>query len=647
MTPQTEPAEIDEGSDKHEDLRSQHEAQSSYARYQELLNAMGEGLMVMDYEFRVVEINAQAQRMAALPAHDIIGRTSWEVWPACVGTPVEQAYRRAMEERITVDVTHHYASVEPELWVNVRAYPVSGGIASLLRDVTQSVEAEHALRASDARFRAAIAAIGVLWTNDASGRMTGEQPGWEQLTGQSRDDYQGYGWSSVVHPDDAYPTLDAWNLAVAERRTFIFEHRVRRRDGQWRRCAIRAVPVLDSAGGVREWVGVHMDITEAAAAAEALRTADRRKDEFLATLAHELRNPLAPIRTAAHLLGRPELSPERVAWCGDLIRRQSQIMALLLDDLLEVSRITSGRLELKKAYVSVESVIASAVETARPLIDRKHHTLAVSVPADCPLLEADPLRASQVLTNLLTNAAKYTDPQGHVELRVQFQRGEVQFDVTDNGVGLSADQMPTVFEMFHQVQGTMDRTEGGLGIGLALSKGLVELHGGRIDAFSAGPGLGARFRFTLPSGQSFSGHSVGEPSDGHGAPVGTAALTVLVADDNVDAAAALAMVLEIEGCRVELAHDGVHAFDLAMRARPQVALLDLGMPGMDGYHLATALRAQAWGGEMFLVAITGWGQEEDRRKATAAGFHEHLTKPVDPETIVELISRRRALAAAP
>ncbi|MEO5843942.1 MAG: ATP-binding protein, partial [Caldimonas sp.] len=250
------------------------------------------------------------------------------------------------------------------------------------------------------------------------------------------------------------------------------------------------------------------------------------------------------------------------------------------------------------------------------------------------------------LTNLLTNAAKYTDPHGHIELRVQLQGGEVQFDVTDNGVGLSAEQLPTMFEMFRQVQGTMDRAEGGLGIGLALSKGLVELHGGRIDAFSAGPGLGARFRVTLPTGRPTSGHCVGEHSDASGAPEGDAVLTVLVADDNVDAATALALQLEIEGCRVELAHDGVHAFDLAMQARPQMALLDIGMPGMDGYRLATTLRSQAWGGEMFLVAITGWGQEEDRRKATAAGFDEHLTKPVSPEAILELISRRRQSAAA-
>ncbi len=503
----------------------------------------------------------------------------------------------------------------------------------------EAATAQQALQASDARFRAAIAAIGVLWTNDAEGHMTGEQPGWEQLTGQQPADYQGHGWARAVHPDDVADMLQAWQQAVAGRRTFVHEHRVRRRDGVWRRFTARAVPVFEADGRLREWVGVHIDITELSAATEALHRADRRKDEFLATLAHELRNPLAPIRTAAHLLGRAGLDEERIAWCGDLIRRQSQTMAMLLDDLLDVSRITSGRLELRRAHVGVRGLVDAAVETARPLIDAKRHALELALPAQMPLLNADPLRVVQILTNLLTNAAKYTDPGGGIRLAAGANQGQVWFEVSDNGVGIAPDQLPDIFEMFRQVKGTLERSEGGLGIGLALTRGLVELHGGRIQAFSDGPGRGASFRVSLPAAPDAS-RQAAHAEDGGGSADELPRRKVLVADDNTDAAESLAVVLEIEGYEVHVAHDGLQALDLAERMRPDAALLDIGMPGVDGYGVASRLRSQAWGGELTLVATTGWGQTEDKRRAMAAGFDEHLTKPVNPESVLRILRER-------
>jgi PAS domain S-box-containing protein len=504
--------------------------------------------------------------------------------------------------------------------------------------------AEQALQRSDERFRAAVAAIGVLWTNDAAGRMTGEQPGWAQLTGQSRAEYEGTGWADALHPEDAAEAVDAWQRAVAEHRPFIHEHRVRRRDGEWRRFAVRAVPVMEADGSVREWVGVHIDITEAAAASEALRQADRRKDEFLATLAHELRNPLAPIRTAAHLLDRPGIPPDRVAWCSDLIRRQSRTMAMLLDDLLDVSRITGGRLELKRSSVSVRSVVDAAVETAQPLIDARRHTLDLDLPSGLPLLDVDPLRVAQILTNLLTNAAKYTDPGGIIRLSARTARDQVVFEVWDNGIGISREALPQIFEMFRQVPGTQDRSAGGLGIGLALTKGLVELHGGRIVAFSEGPQRGSSFRVFLPAGPEPAEEDAPRHSE-RGAPA-SAGHRVLVVDDNLDAARTLAMVLEVEGYEVHLAHDGIRALDLAERVRPAAALLDIGMPGLDGYRLATRLRSQPWGKHIALVATTGWGQVEDKRRAAAAGFDAHLTKPVNPEAVLSLL-RHKLPAAGP
>jgi PAS domain S-box-containing protein len=365
--------------------------------------------------------------------------------------------------------------------------------------MTEQVKATEKLRHSDERFRAAVQAIGVLWTNDVDGRMVGAQPGWAGLTGQTEAEYQGFGWASAVHPDDAQPTVDAWLQAVAERRTFVFEHRVRRHDGEWRKFAIRAVPLLEPDGTLREWVGVHIDITEALQAADALRAADRRKDEFLATLAHELRNPLAPIRTAAALLSQPDLPSEKIAWLSDVISRQTGVLSRLLDDLLDTSRITSGRLKLRKERVAVDTLIQSAVESVRHLIDAKRHSLQVSLPGSPLVLEADPLRVLQILNNLLTNAAKYTDPGGTIRVQVTPVDQQIHIDVVDSGVGIAPESLPAVFEMFGQVFGSVDRSEGGVGIGLALTKNLVEMHGGSIRAFSAGLGQGSTFHLTLPA----------------------------------------------------------------------------------------------------------------------------------------------------
>ena len=474
--------------------------QQSEARLREVLDSMGEGFIVMDEQFRVLEINAEGVRLDGRARSEIVGHSHWALWPASVGTPIEAGYRKVASERVAVQMRHHCVGEDHDLWVEVKAFPVAGGVAAFYRDVTAQVVANDRLRHIDERFRAAVQAIGVLWTNDAEGRMTGAQPGWSGLTGQTEAEVQGFGWASAVHPDDAQPTVDAWLQAVAENRTFVFEHRVRRHDGEWRKFAIRSVPVFEPTGALREWVGVHIDISDAAQAAEALRAADQRKDEFLATLAHELRNPLGPIRTSAHLLAQPDLPAEKMAWLSGVIARQARSMSLLLDDLLDTSRIGSGRLRLRKERVAVDSVVQAAVETVRHLIDAKHHSLQLVLPDRPLVLEADPLRLAQILTNLLTNAAKYTDPGGTIRLEAAQVDLQIHIDIVDSGVGIAAELLPAVFDMFGQVSGSVDRSEGGLGIGLALTKSLVELHAGSIRAFSAGLGQGSRFHVTLPVG---------------------------------------------------------------------------------------------------------------------------------------------------
>lgn len=398
-------------------------------------------------------------------------------------------------------------------------------------------------------------------------------------------------------------------------------------------------PVSDTGDGVSAIFVIGMDVTERMIADRALRHADRRKDEFLATLAHELRNPLAPIRTAAHLLSHATLTEERTRWCTDMIVRQSGSMALLLDDLLEITRITTGKLDLRKEHVSIEKLVNAAVETARPVIDARDHDLTIELPDNPPLLEVDPLRMSQVLTNLLTNAAKYTDPGGKITIAVVIKPEHAVFEVIDNGVGLLPESLPTLFEMFGQVRGTVDRAQGGLGIGLALSKGLVELHGGSIQAFSEGPYRGSVFRATVPLPATARPLAKPSTDDEHAArPSGKGRL--LVVDDNVDGAQTLALLLELEGYQVDTAHDGHEAFKKARDTHPDAIFLDIGMPALSGHQVAARIRAEAWGKNMLLVATTGWGQEEDRQRALVSGFDFHLTKPIDPRQVFQLLADR-------
>jgi len=399
---------------------------------------------------------------------------------------------------------------------------------------------------------------------------------------------------------------------------------------QWFRCV--ASPMH---GSVALWF---TDVTTRKNDERLLQDADRRKDEFLATLAHELRNPLAPIRQASAVSRLPQATEAQKRWSHEVIERQVRHMALLLDDLLDVSRITRGRLELRRGANALSEMIDAAVETARPLIDSRHHELDVVLPQARILMQADPLRVSQVVANLLTNAAKYTDPDGRIRLVAALDGDDVVIEVSDNGIGIPPESLPAVFDMFTQLRGTGDRA-GGLGIGLALTKGLVELHGGTIAVRSEGGGRGSVFTVRLPRGD------VPEPApaaDDGREPRAASARRILVADDNRDAAESLAALLELEGHQVTLAYDGADALAAYDRVRPQVCLLDIGMPYRSGNEVAAEIRAREDGGLPTLVAITGWGQDADRSEALAAGFDHHLTKPVDPAQLLRLIGQARA-----
>ncbi|MDG3006154.1 ATP-binding protein [Paludisphaera mucosa] len=367
-----------------------------------------------------------------------------------------------------------------------------------------------------------------------------------------------------------------------------------------------------------------------------LREADRRKDDFLATLAHELRNPMAPIRNSVQILQMKGGGDADAEWARDVIDRQVGHLSRLVDDLLDVSRITREKLDLRPERIQVAAAVAAAVEISRPTIDGKGQVLHVDLPADPVALDADPTRLAQVLANLLDNASKFSPRETRIDLGVARRGREVEIRVKDHGIGIRPEQIPHVFEMFAQFAPILERPQGGLGIGLALVKGVVELHKGTVEACSEGPGLGSEFVVRLPLSDGGS-----SPTREESAPTREAAPSqarVLVVDDSEDIAESLGRLLTLQGCEVHLAHDGEQAFVLACRLRPDFAVLDIGLPGMNGYELARAIRGEPWGRDVVLIAVTGWGRLNDRARSGEAGFDHHLVKPVEPDALVQIIA---------
>ncbi len=527
-----------------------------------------------------------------------------------------------------------------------------------IRDVTHERLAESA--------RAHLAAI-VESSDDAivSKTLEGVIRSWnraaERLFGYSAEEAVGQPITLIIPPERVQEEQEILRKLRRGERIDHFETVRVAKSGRRIDVALTISPICNANGVIVGASKIARDISERKAseqaqertigelkrAEEALREADRRKDEFLAVLAHELRNPLAPIRYAVAMARKQGRAEAERLQAQAIIERQVEHMGRLLDDLLDVSRITRGTLILRPSSVDLATVVAAAQESARPLIEKRNHALVVSLPEKPIRLVADPVRLAQVLSNLLVNAAKYTDAGGRIELEARRAGGELVVAVRDNGIGISADMMPRIFTLFAQASPALERSEGGLGIGLALVRGLVELHGGAVSARSAGAAQGSEFVVRLPLGSPADAESADEP----GAIAGSAAhaLRLLVADDNRDSAASFAALLEASGHEVSVAHTGREALNLACKLEPDALLLDIGMPELNGYELAQQIRDTSWGRRAMLVAITGWGQEQDKRRALAAGFDLHLTKPIDPGRLEALLQQaaRHAPARGP
>jgi PAS domain S-box-containing protein len=530
-------------------------------------------------------------------------------------------------------------------------------IIGIVEDITDRKDAEQALldaRAQAHEIRSGLAAI-VESSDDAiigktlESVITTWNHGAERIFGYTAAEVIGKPVTLLIPPNqiDEEPII-LRKLRRGERIDHYETVRIRK-DGTLLDVSLTVSPIKDANGTIIGASKIARDITErkrmeAALREEiaireraeaALREADRRKDEFLALLAHELRNPLAPIRYALAGNKKAGGTSEQRKRAEEIIERQVTHMSRLLDDLLDISRISRGTLELKKSPTDLTLAVGAAIETARPVLDAKHHTLSLDLPKAAVRLTADPVRLAQAFSNLLINAAKYTDPGGHIQLRAAEEGHEVVVTIRDNGIGISADMMPRLFTLFSQAQTALGRAEGGLGIGLSLVRGVLTLHGGSVEARSDGPGTGSEFIVRLPIGTPLAEVTDIEAIAKNLVP--GAGLKILVVDDNRDAADACASLLELSGHHVQTAYTGRHALELAETFRPHALLLDIGLPDFNGYELATKIRASPWGRGVMLIAVTGWGQEEDRRRALEAGCDHHLTKPVAPETVESLL----------
>ena len=508
--------------------------------------------------------------------------------------------------------------------------------ADLLRDAEAAMreQMQHALRESEDRFQVLCTAAPVaILQLDAHGRCVYASPVWEEVTGRPPAAAAGIGWADVISDGRGADTLASWHEAVGKREQWSCESKFTWQ-GAPRWVHVRTSHILDERHDALGHVGTVEDITSRKLVEARLREADRKKDEFLAMLAHELRNPLAAIASAATVARTPHLERER-DWSLAVISRQVRHLEKLLDDLMDVSRITLGKIELRREPLDLAAVLTRATDAVQAMIAERGQRL-ITAPLEAPVLvDVDPTRIEQVFVNLLGNASKYSPDGRSIWVGTEVRPGWVEVCVRDEGIGLAPDLVERVFDLFAQGATGLDRANGGLGIGLSLAQRLTELHGGNIRAHSEGIGMGAEFVVTLPLAEHESPAAPGadEPVRAS-APV---ARTVLLVDDNEDATRALALLLEYGGFTVVTAHDGAEALARAAEVDPDIVLLDLGLPIIDGYRVAESLRARGDCDRVLLIAISGYGQPNDRARSAEAGFDHHLVKPIDCTALLDLL----------
>ena len=513
-----------------------------------------------------------------------------------------------------------------------------GSVAAFV-DITERRRAENALRESEQRFRVLADNVPMMiWVAGPDRNLTYFNKTWLEFTGRGLAESIGHNWLECVHPADHERAAQGFQSSFEKREPFALELRLRRADGSYRWIVNTGTPLYRRHGEFAGYIGSCADITANKLHEQRLEQTDRQKDEFIATLAHELRNPLAPIRNALHILRDGTTDAGRTRWAHEVIERQVTQLVRLIDDLLDVARVTCGHLELRRKVITIDSIVHDAIEASRPLLESGRHELHISLPGTPVMVDGDGARLAEVLINLLNNAAKYTPRGGHVWIVCEPCGDEVALRVRDTGVGIAPEALPGLFRMFTQLNASIDRSQGGLGVGLALARKLAELHGGRLEASSPGLGLGSEFVLWLPmvrQAPETAPHARTATESEAGLRTGQ---RVLVVDDSEDAAESLAMLLRLNGHTVATANEGMAALERLDAFAPDVVILDIGLPGMSGYEVAERIRRLPGGAALELIALTGWGRNEERARAFAAGFDHHLTKPVSVEELQQLLA---------
>lgn len=633
------------------------EAEEEKQRLTALLEAVPVGIGYADANGKLVRINAANLRLwGGMPEANEVGEyRQWRAWWADGserdGQPLD-AHEWGLAKALNgVEVTGDRIEIErfdasqSRRHVLLRATPVRDdqgkvfGAVVAQMDVTEQRRSEIALRESEQRFRTITNAMPqMVWTALPDGAIDYHNDQFYEFVGLARGEAEGVSWADLLlHPDDREAGQAAWKQSIAAGAPYEMTYRLRHHSGQYRWILARALPLHNDNGDIVKWMGTDTDIHEKTMAEEALKEANQRKDEFLAMLAHELRNPLAPISAAADVLDMVSDEPEKVRRYSRIIARQVSHMTSLMNDLLDVSRVTRGMVEIEKHMVDLKSVVTSAAEQVHPLIDSRKHRLELRLGSAPAYVNGDQARLIQVVVNLLANAAKYTPAGGYIDLTLQVSAGRVTIRVTDDGGGIDPLLLPHVFDLFTQGKRTPDRAQGGLGLGLALVRSLIALHDGMVSVESAGPGCGSTFTVELPLLDAGPGQ-LPPNADGRKAVPLEKALRVMLVDDNVDAGSSLAALLEATGHSVETLTDPGGVVAAAGVLRPDVFILDIGMPVMNGYELARQLRQTPHARYATYIALTGYGQQHDKEMAIAAGFDHHLVKPVNPAQLLTLLS---------
>jgi PAS domain S-box-containing protein len=613
----------------------------------EILGQISDAVIVVDDDQHVTYLNAAAEQQYGIRASEALGRLVTEIYQYRWLHPSQEA-----EMRAALNETSHWRGESVHIKRNgeiiqvessvTRLHPGKGihsGLLAVVRDITESALAKRALSESKERWKLALKLSNLgAWELNLVNRTSWRSLRYDQIFGY-REPLPEWTYDIFIQhvlEEDRAEVDQCFQRAIAEYQDWSFRCRIRRIDGSVRWIWGYAKHLGEAGEPSERLFGLIEDITERKHAKQALKDAARRKDEFLAMLAHELRNPLGPMRNVAQLLKMGSLDADRISWCGDVVDRQVGHLSQLVDDLLDISRITLGKIELKKESLEVSDFVLPAVETTRPLIDARQQQFSLMLPPQPLRVEGDRVRLTQVVTNLLSNAAKYTAQGGHIGLTVEQFKGEVCIRVCDNGCGIASSALPHLFEVFYQVNSDIARSQGGLGIGLSLVQRLVKMHSGDVHAFSAGLGEGSEFVVRLPL-LSLPATATAVTTDHLSSSDGE--LRILIVDDYYAAAESLAMVLQIKGHQVWIAHDGLSAIEMAQVKLPQVVILDIGLPEMDGYEVAKKLRQCTDLGDLLIIALSGYVPPTDPEMLRGSGFDEYLTKPVDIEKLLNILDK--------